>query len=68
MVYIPVNWEDTGRLPPQSVPKTDGSETAEGTLWGVGVAPTGRGDGGGGPAGGGNLSRLSTEHIHTVHF
>ena len=59
MVYIPVNWEDTGRLPQQGVPQTDGSETVEGTVWDVGVAPNGRGDGGGVPAGGGNLSRPS---------
>ena len=65
--YVPMYWEDTGWIPPQGGPHTDGSSTKEGEVWDVAVPSSSRVNGGGGTGGGGDLRRLSPEHSFTVY-
>ena len=51
--YVPIHWEDLGRIPPQGGLRTDGAATVEGTGWDVALPPTYRGNGRSGPIGGG---------------
>ena len=56
--YLPAHWEDLGRLPPKGGLYTYRTETVERTVWYVGVTSTIGGNGGGRPAGGGDLHCL----------
>ena len=68
MGYVPMHWEELGRIPPQSGPKTDGRATSEENGWDVGISPAGGGDGGVRVTGGADLHIPPPEHSLKVHY
>ena len=67
MGYVPTHWEDAGRLPPQGDPQVEGEADEYEDGWYLGLPPTGGGDDGGRPAGGGYIHRLPPEHSREIH-
>ena len=65
--YVPMYWEEFGRILPQGGPQTERRETVEGTRWEVGVSTTSRGDARGGITVGGYIHLPPQEHSCTVH-
>ena len=67
MGHDPTHREGVGRIPPQGGPQADMEDTLDREGRRVDIPPAGRCDGGGGPAGGGDLCLLPPEHSRTVY-